>query len=345
MKRIFLLDWGNSEAEQIYSKLCSQYPMVTRLTVATTLADSIRQCAIVSDTYYFWVASSLTDYSNFDFNMYSEKGLEPYLQVFGHNTWLANQNHIKAMPMTFEPIEAFPDLHFVKQSNLKSIESLLDIVYISNEEPRAEEHYQHLLKTVKTGNKIHRISGINGRTAAYQAAARASETAWFFAVFAKIEVNPTFDWTWHPDQTSGPKHYIFYAQNPVNDLNYGHMAVVAYNKSLTCNTVSTGLDFLMSKPHEVIPVNSGIARFDMSALVTWRTAFRESIKLKQSGHEEDLKRLESWLTIGNENYGMWSKFGAQDAIEYFNQVNGNYEKLMLSYEWSWLNQYYYQKYK
>ena len=123
------------------------------------------------------------------------------------------------------------------------------------------------------------------------------------------------------------------------------MAVVAYNKSLTCNTVSTGLDFLMSKPHEVIPVNSGIARFDMSALVTWRTAFRESIKLKQSGHEEDLKRLESWLTIGNENYGMWSKFGAQDAIEYFNQVNGNYEKLMLSYEWSWLNQYYYQKYK
>ena len=299
MKRIFLLDWGNSEAEQIYSKLCSQYPMVTRLTVATTLADSIRQCAIVSDTYYFWVASSLTDYSNFDFNMYSEKGLEPYLQVFGHNTWLANQNHIKAMPMTFEPIEAFPDLHFVKQSNLKSIESLLDIVYISNEEPRAEEHYQHLLKTVKTGNKIHRISGINGRTTAYQAAARASETAWFFAVFAKIEVDPKFDWTWHPDQTSGPKHYIFHSRNPVNGLEYGAMNINLYNRQLTLDT-RPGLDFTLSAAHEVVPIVASVSRFNTDPWVSWRSAFRECCKLSQKDDLESGLRYGAWISLGDE---------------------------------------------
>jgi len=240
-------------------------------------------------------------------------------------------------------IEAFPDQHFV-ETDLKSDNDLLDIVYISNGEPDAEKHYGHLLKTVKTGNRIHRIDRVNGRTEAYQAAARVSKTPWFFAVFAKLEVNTNFDWTWQPDPIKGPLHYIFHAYNPVNKLEYGHMAMVAYNRALTLSTEYTGLDFVMTRPHIVVPISSGIARFNQDPIVTWRTAFRECLKLKQSTSSESLARLDSWLSVAEGAYAEWSVNGAKDAVEYYEEVAGDQEKLMLSYNWKWLNDRYAQKY-
>ena len=67
----------------------------------------------------------------------------------------------------------------------------LDVVFISNGEPDAENNYQHLVKTIDQYEFrpcIHRVENVNGRTAAYQAAARISTTDWFFAVFAKLTV-------------------------------------------------------------------------------------------------------------------------------------------------------------
>jgi hypothetical protein len=220
----------------------------------------------------------------------------------------------------------------------------LDIVYISNGEPYAEKHYQHLLKSVKTGNKIHRVDGINGRTAAYQAAASVSTTAWFFAVFAKLEVNAKFDWLWQPDIVKGPLHYIFHAHNPVNGLEYGHMAMIAYNKSLTLSTEYTGLDFVMTKPHIILPIQSGTAHFNQDPIVTWRTAFRECLKLKQNGSDESLQRLKTWATVAAGSNYVWSLRGAYDAVEYYDSVDGKFEDLLLSYDWAWLNIYFQKKY-
>ena len=35
----------------------------------------------------------------------------------------------------------------------------------------------------------------------------------------------------------------------------------------------------------------------------------------------------------------WSVIGAQDAMEYYDQVNGDSTQLRLSYEWQWLASY------
>jgi hypothetical protein len=88
---------------------------------------------------------------------------------------------------------------------------------------------------IKT-NIVHRSSGVNGRVAAYQAAAELSQTPWFFAVFAKLRVNPTFDWAWQPDRLQEPKHYIFHAFNPTNGLTYGHQAMIAYNNAIEASS-------------------------------------------------------------------------------------------------------------
>lgn len=221
----------------------------------------------------------------------------------------------------------------------------LDIVYISNGEPDAERWYNHLVTVAEAQiphglQKIRRVQNVNGRIAAYHAAAQASKTDWFFAVFAKLEVVGNFNFDWQPDYWQEPKHYIFHSRNCLNGLEYGHMGVIAYNKKLVLETIESGLDFTLSKKHTVVPELSAIAYFNQDPWMTWRTAFREVLKLKQFMSEsptlETEYRLETWLTVARGDNAEWCLRGAQDAVDYYNEVNGDYDKLMLSFDWPWL---------
>ena len=217
-------------------------------------------------------------------------------------------------------------------------DQLLDIVFIDNGEPNAELNYQHLVHVCGT-NQIHRSSGVIGRVAAYQAAAKLSTTPWFFAVFAKLDINEQFDWCWQPDRLQQPKHYIFHALNPVNGLVYGHQAMIAYNRELVLNNTGVGLDFTLDSEHEVVPLLSGQADYHVSDWMSWRTAFRECIKLKDSLPDvENEYRLTQWLTKDNTD-GQWSQKGAKDAVEYYNAVGGDLNELKKSYDWAWLASY------
>jgi len=220
----------------------------------------------------------------------------------------------------------------------------LNIVFISNGEYGADHHYDILLSAVERHglrNRIHRVDGVNGRVACYHAAARASSTDWFLAVFAKLQVNEDFDWSWQPDRLQNAKHYIFHAYNPVNHLVYGHQAMIAYNRGLVLENTGQGLDFTLDQPHEVVPIVSGTAYYDNDPWTCWRTAFREALKLRHSLPDvESEYRLSQWLKENNENdYVKWSHRGAQDAMEYYDSVAGDFNALKKSYEWSWLASY------
>lgn len=228
----------------------------------------------------------------------------------------------------------------------KSLQSEpLDIVFISNGEHGAEHHYEYLVWAVQqhyyeTENRIHRVDGVKGRVACYQAAARMSKTDWFLAVFAKLMVNEDFDWTWQPDRWQEAKHYIFHAYNPVNHLTYGHQAMIAYNRRLVLENTGRGLDFTLDQPHEVVPIVSGTAYYDNDPWVCWRTAFRETIKLRHSLPDvESEYRLEQWLSCGDGPNGHWSTKGASDAVKYYDRVSGDFDELRKSYEWAWLASY------
>ena len=222
----------------------------------------------------------------------------------------------------------------------------LDIIFISNGEPNEEKWYNHLAET--SGVDVKWVRHVNGRAVAIKTAARLSTTPWFFAVFAKIEVENNFDWFWQPDYMQEPKHYIFNSKNPVNGLEYGHMGVIAYNKRLVMETDEWGLDFTLSKPHAVVPVLSGTAHYNTTPELTWRTAFREVLKLKAgvelTGSIESGHRLKTWLTVADGNYAEWSINGANDAVAYYNEVSGDHSKLLLSFDWDWLIEYYNSKY-
>ena len=219
-------------------------------------------------------------------------------------------------------------------------DQLLDIVFIDNGETNAEENWAFLnITTTNNNNRRHRSSAVDGRVAAYRAAAELSRTPWFFAVFAKLRVDGNFDWTWQPDRLQEPKHYIFHARNPVNGLVYGHMSMIAYNKELVLSNTAPGLDFTLDQAHEVVPMLSGTANYHTDVWTCWRTAFRECIKLKDSlPNVENEYRLNQWLTRDNTE-GQWSIKGAEDAVEYYTAVAGDFAELKKSYDWAWLSSY------
>ena len=246
------------------------------------------------------------------------------------------------------------------------LEQNLDIVYISNGEPDERKYYNHLThctsdelryafdvaasgNRLTTSPRVKWVRGVNGRTAAYQEAARQSTTPWFFAVFAKLEISPAFNFNWRPDYWQEPKHYIFNSVNPVNGLEYGHQGMIAYNKRLVLENNDPGIDFTLSQPHESVPLQSGVAHFNQSPWMTWRTAFREVLKLKLFMDTEPTleteHRLKVWTTVAHGQHAEWCINGANDAVIYYKSVGGDYNKLMLSFDWDWLQQYFTSSYK
>jgi hypothetical protein len=145
------------------------------------------------------------------------------------------------------------------------------------------------------------------------------------------------------------KHYIFNSRNPVNGLEYGHQGLIAYNKKLVLGTDEIrGLDFTLSQPHGVEPVLSGTAHFNTDPWSTWRTAFREVVKLQYYYETipdvETEYRLTTWQKRAQGDHAEWSLRGAKDAVEYYDSVLGNYDSLLLTFEWAWLRDYFNQQY-
>lgn len=221
-----------------------------------------------------------------------------------------------------------------------STDQPLDCVFIHNGESDAAMHLEMLRDSAAVyGNRIVEIKNITGRVAAYHAAAASSKTPWFFAVFAKLAVAPNFPWMWQPDYLQQPKHYIFQARNPVNGLTYGHQAMIAYNRELCLANPGRGLDFTLDDPHESVDILSGVARFNTDPWSTWRTAFRETVKLCHDNVTvENRHRLHVWLTQAQGEHASWCLQGAHDAVEFYRSAASDMAKLKLSYEWAWLRQ-------
>jgi len=232
---------------------------------------------------------------------------------------------------------------YIKNANRLALSKPMDIVFLSNGETGAEENWEHLQKITKNlPNRVVRVDGVDGRVKAYHASAEASETPWAFTVFAKLKVSPKFDFNWQPDRMQRQKHYIFEAKNPVTGLVYGHQAMIAYNKELTLSNYGYGLDFTLDDDHASISLLSGIAKYNTDAFSTWRTAFREVIKLLCDDTEISKTRLDTWLNIADPDQPFFQESikGAICGEEYFEEVDGDFEKLRLSYEWKWLAERY-----
>lgn len=354
MIELELLDWFNV-INYVVSQKVERYPVPAVLYTGDNLIEEIKKHDFTTPFVLFTKNKTFRGMTNDTTCMWTEKDRVARDFSQDRSTTVVPRD-IKKYIKT--QVYDYPYLLKSEEGGVSNVylSQPLDIVYISNGEPDAERWYNHLetvvygnpLRAPGTINRIKRVQNVNGRVAAYQAAAQASTTDWFFAVFAKLEVDYGFDFDWQPDYWQGPKHYIFNARNPVNGLEYGHMGMIAYNKRLVLENNSPGIDFTLSQPHESVPVLSGTAHFNQDAWTTWRTAFRETLKLRlfmdtQPTLETEY-RLKTWLTKGEGAYSGYSIAGAADAVAYYEEVQGDPVQLQLSFEWEWLRNRYNAKY-
>ena len=224
-----------------------------------------------------------------------------------------------------------------------------DIVYISYDEPNAEENYNDLLNKCPWAKRSH---GVWGSDAAHKAAAALSETDRFITIDADNIVNEEFFNIELDTDRIASNHVIsFAAKNIVNGLVYGNGGIKMWPVHVV-NKMRT---------HEAAPESDKRAQVDFcwniqyvqmndwyswvhnngSPLQAWRAGFREGVKMGLEGGDvvppeqikrifrENYRRLMVWMTVGEDiTNGLWAIYGAR---------LGAYMTNITRHDWDWRN--------
>ena len=220
-------------------------------------------------TYYKWLRNNdcNIDFPNFFPSFWEDEKIY---------SW-GKTNDIMLVPHR-ENLTQFYDIERSLHFNLDYDVKPMDIVFISYDEPSAEQRYYKLKEKFPRAKWC---KGVQGQTLAYITAASMSETDYFFAVFPKSELAEDFDFSFQPDRFRNPCHYIFDCYIPSLDLRYGWGGIILYNKQLVLKTTKPKLDFTMSQAHHSVPILSAISNCNETPLLAYRSAYREVIKLLQ----------------------------------------------------------------
>ncbi len=234
-----------------------------------------------------------------------------------------------------------------------------DIVFISYDEPNADDNWYDLKEKCPWALRSH---GVFGSDAAHKAAAALTETPRFITVDADNIVDPEF-FNLELDMDIIRKNDVvsWSGKNQINGLVYGNGGVKCWPKHVV-ETMRT---------HEAAPENDTHAQVDFcwniqyiqmnniysyvhnnaSPLQSWRAGFREGVKMTlEAGdvvkkdriktlHHKNYQRLLVWQSVGADvQNGMWAIYGARLGTIMTNLRRDEWDwKNVRDFEW--LNQY------
>lgn len=229
--------------------------------------------------------------------------------------------------------------HDIVASKLKPY----DIIFISYDEPNAEKNYK-LLQRKLIENKIHRINGIKGIHQAHFEAAKLSTTPMFWVVDADAIVADDFNFTHLVPRYDRYIVHVWHSQNPVNDLEYGYggIKLLPKKQTLEMNLDTIDMTTSISSNLRVMPFVSNITEFNLDPFSTWRSAFRECVKLSSKiilgqVDEETSSRLNTWCTTGADRpYGNYSILGACAGRKYGEENAADLAALNKINDFDWL---------
>lgn len=217
---------------------------------------------------------------------------------------------------------------------------MLDIIFISYDEENADRNFLALKDVYPHARRIHGIDGIGK---AHLEAAKLANTEFFYVVDGDTEVLPEFDFSYTPLDYDKAYVHIWLAQNPVNGLTYGNGGIKLFHKGLFSDVRSSWIDFTTSIGHglKLMPMVASITRFNTSPLKTWRTAFREAVKLQLMVLHQDHEargRLEAWCTgaVRGGRFAKWAHRGAAAGREWAKMYADQPIKLATINDYEWL---------
>jgi hypothetical protein len=220
----------------------------------------------------------------------------------------------------------------------------LDVIFISYGEPNAETNWNRVLEKAPHAK---RITGVAGILEAHRAAAKLSNTNMFYVVDGDAYLFKSWEFNFVPGVFDQDCTYIWSAKNPLVELTYGHGGVKLFAKSKLLKLKKWRTLDMTTSVSEKIKVMSDISNwtaFNTDNYSTWRTVFRECVKLSVNMHRypdnpEHQLRLDKWKSVDAAvPFGNYAKDAHACAVEFVNQHVNNYEMLMNINDRSWLEE-------
>lgn len=220
-----------------------------------------------------------------------------------------------------------------------------DIIFISYNEPNADENYNNLCSRFPNAKRVHGVRGIHQ---AHIEAAKISDTELFWVVDGDAVIVEDFDFQFAVNFHMKNAVHVWRSRNPINGLEYGYGGVKLLPKESTLKMDITSADMTtsISRNFKVIDKVSNITNFNTDAFSTWRSAFRECVKLSsraidRQDEEETRNRLAAWCTKGHDKpFGEYAIKGAKEGREYGERCKGEKELLAKINDFDWLRRQY-----
>ena len=213
---------------------------------------------------------------------------------------------------------------------------MYDIIFISYNEPDADENFANLKERFPLAKRVNGITGIHQ---AHIAAAKKAMTKMFWVVDADAVILNTFDFSYEVSEWDLDVVHVWRSLNPIVNLSYGYGGVKLLPKQLTINmdTDTTDMTMNISSKFKAMEEVSNITAFNTDAYSTWRSAFRECCKLAVINNEESSARLSVWCDLNNgAPYGFYAYLGALAGRNYGEKNASNKEALNKINDFTWL---------
>jgi hypothetical protein len=205
----------------------------------------------------------------------------------------------------------------------------LDCIYLTYDEPNAEENWVKIKNMVPWAR---RVDGIKGSDAAHKAAADASNTDRFVLIDGDNIPDPAFfNLTLEVDETCV---YRWRARNHINGLMYGNGGLSVWSKEFVYamrtheasdGSVENDVEFCFYPNYYAMHDCYSTTYPNASAFQAWRAGFREGVKMclnkgvcptvpefQQRVHHRNLDHLTIWHNVGRDvENGIWAIAGSR----------------------------------
>ncbi len=211
---------------------------------------------------------------------------------------------------------------------------MYDIFFLNYHEPMADINWKIL-----SGSQPHarRLPPVDGILAAHYNCAKMSRTSNFFVVDADNEVI-NVDFRIKLSEWDRNYVHVWRSKNPVNNLTYGWGGVKLFPKKLLLETDRMPIDMTTSFPLKIVNVVGSITHFNTSPFDTWRSSFRECVKLSKNDDQESQERLNVWCSVANGQYAEWCLKGANSGREFGFKHRNVPDMLKSINDWMWLRE-------
>lgn len=235
-----------------------------------------------------------------------------------------------------------------------------DVIYLSYDEPNAEENYANLLTKVPWAKRVH---GVDGSDSAHKACARLAATDRVVVIDGDNIIKHDFlehQISFKDDNIDLSNAVLSWgAKNTINGLIYGNGGIKCWPTQLILDMKThensdpdnskTQVDFCWDINYIQMDECMSDVYNNGSPNQAWRAGFREGVKmsltegskladpgqLEKMIHWKNFHRLMIWMHIGSDvKNGLWAIYGARQGCYMTNCTNWDFLNVR---DFKWLN--------